>query len=233
MTMRALILIAGLFPLTGCVTAAVGAAGAVGVAAFQDKTLGESLDDANASNELKARLMTASAARYNEVDVEVAHRTALLSGRVPTQEDRLQAERIAWSVGLINDVANEIQVRDQGGIIQNVNDEWITARVRSRLFADDEIKSVNVNIETYDGIVYLMGRARTPEELRLTAEHASKVRGVKEVVSFIQLRDTVSTTTARQQTVPPPSTPGQAYNPYAPGGYSTGTEQDLVGGPGR
>tara|TARA_Y100000052_G_scaffold22006_1_gene22479 strand:+ start:75386 stop:76066 length:681 start_codon:yes stop_codon:yes gene_type:complete len=222
--MSALLLVGSLIPLSGCVTAAVGAAGAVGVAAIQDKSFGESLDDAAASNELKARLMTASPSAFNEVDVEVAGRMALLSGRVPTMADRHEAERIAWGVGLLQDVKNEIQVREKGGVVQNLNDEWITGRVRSRLFGDSEVKSVNVNIETYDGTVYLMGLARSQRELQKIAEHASKVRGVKEVVTYIQLPE--SRTRARQTAASqPPYQPqpqqqapqtGGGYNPYAP-----------------
>jgi len=206
MSVRALILIAGFLPLTGCVATAIGAAGAVGVATLQEKTLGESLDDANASNQLKTRLLAAGPRRFTEVDVEVAGKVALLTGRVSTQEDRMQAERIAWEVGLIDDVANEIQVRQEGGVRQNVNDEWITARVRSRLLTDGAVKGINVNIETYDGTVYLMGIARSEDELRKIAEHASVVRGVKEVVSYIVVRDDSAPLTQ------------QASNPYAPGG---------------
>ena len=199
MSVRALLLIASLLPLSACAAGVVGAAGAVGVAAVQDRTIGQSLDAANASNELKTRLLAAGPRRFTEVDVEVAGRVALLTGRVPTTEDRLEAERIAWTVGLVEDVANEIQVREAGGVRQNLNDEWITARVRTRLFTDQEIKSVNVNIETYDGTVYLMGIARSAEELRRIAEHASVVRGVNEVVSYIQIREPDAVSPNRDQ----------------------------------
>ncbi|MAP95102.1 MAG: phospholipid-binding protein [Ponticaulis sp.] len=214
MIMRRLsvLLFAAILPLSGCVTA---------VASLQDKTLGESLDDAAASNEIKARLMAASPARFNEVDVEVANRVVLLSGRVPGAEDRREAEQIAWEVALVNTVANEIQVREKGGVRQNLNDEWITTRVRTRLLANDDVKSVNINIETYDGTVYLMGLARSQAELRVIAENAADVRGVREVVSYIQVRNSPyePAQTASQQ-------PGKAYNPYA-----TSQSDELLGGP--
>ena len=193
MLFRSIVLVAGLLSLSGCVTAAIGAAGAVGVTALQDKSFGEALDDAAASNELKAKLLAASPERFAEVDVEVSGRIALLSGRVSRQEDKVEAERLAWTVRVINDVGNEIQVRQPGGFKQNVNDEWITARVRSRLLRDGKVKSMNINIETYDGTVYLMGIARTADELRRAAELTSRVGGVKEVVSYIQLREPAGT----------------------------------------
>ncbi|OUX98411.1 BON domain-containing protein [Ponticaulis sp.] len=220
MSVRALLLIGAIVPLTSCVAGVVGAAGAVGVAAVQDRSIGESLDDANMSNEIKARLLANGPVRYNEVDVEVSGRIVLLSGRVATMEDRLEAERIAWESVLVDDVANEIQIRDAGGVRQNLNDEWITARVRSRLLTDQSVKSVNVNIETYDGTVYLMGIARSSEELQRIAEHASVVRGVNEVVSFVQIRDVDARATAEQR-----------RNEAANGGNAYAPNNELVGGP--
>lgn len=185
---RSILLLAGLCSLGGCVTAAVGAVGAVSVAAVQDRTIGGALDDASASNQIKAKLMSASAKRYSEVDVEVAGRLVLLTGRVATQADKDYVSQVAWSVNLVDDVANELQVRDSGGVSQNANDEWITARVRTKLLTDGAVKSVNINIETYDGVVYLMGLVRSPAELERAANLAARVNGVKEVVSFMEVK---------------------------------------------
>ncbi len=48
---------------------------------------------------------------------------------------------------------------------------------------------MNYNIETYDGVVYLMGIARTQAELKEAAERASRVGGVQRVVSYVRVRD--------------------------------------------
>ena len=181
------IALTGALTTSGCIAAAVGTAGAVGVAAVQERTLGEAVDDATASNEIKAKLMNEGG--YGEVDVEVANGLALLSGRVSSPEMRVEAENIAWSSTRIKDVANEIQIEEPGGFMANASDEFITARVRSSLLAAREVASVNFNIETYDGVVYLMGIARTQEELEIAAERASVIRGVKKVVSYVRVRD--------------------------------------------
>jgi len=176
------------FALGGCVAAAVGTAGAVGVAAVQDRTVGEAVDDASASNEIKAKLLAEGG--YGEVDVEVSNGLALLSGRVASPEMRVKAEDIAWSSTRVTDVANEIQIEAPGGFFANASDELITARVRSSLIAARDIKSVNFNIETYNGVVYLMGLARSDAELEAAAEKASLVGGVNRVVSYVRVRET-------------------------------------------
>ncbi|MBI1340651.1 BON domain-containing protein [bacterium] len=187
-------------------------------AVVQEKTLGESFDEASASNQIKSRLIAAGASRFAEVDVEVAQRFVLLSGRVPTPEDRMEAERIAWTVTTIDEVANELIVgpRDIG---REFNDEWITARVRSRLVGDAEIKGVNYNIETFAGVVYLLGLAQSEDELRRAAEHASMVKGVQRVVSYVKMRDR----SPSPATVAPPD-----LQPVQRGTYSDPYEEPVV-----
>ena len=159
-----------------------------GCAVVQEKTIGEAFDENSASSQIKTKLLSAGAKKFAEVDVEVTGRLALLSGRVNTPEDRIEAERIAWEVKILDEVANELEIKDTSGVASNISDELITGQVRARMFANKQIKSVNFNIETHNGTVFLLGLARNDAELRAAAEAASRVRGVKKVVSYVKLR---------------------------------------------
>lgn len=211
-----------LMPLGGCVVAALGTAGAVGITAAQDKTMGQALDDANVSNQIKAKLLSENTEKFSEVDVEVANGLVLLSGRVNFPEDRVKAEGIAWSAALTKDVANEIKIEPPGGFIANVSDELITGRVRARLIGSKTVKSVNFNIETYDGIVYLMGTARTAKELKKAAEEASVVSGVKQVVSYVRLLEP-------EVRHPEPELQGQPTSYQNVPDTSYGSDAELIG----
>ena len=167
---------------SGCITATAGAAAGVGLFALQERTIGEGIDDAAASQEVKARLMAADRAGFMEVDVEVAGGSLLLSGVAPTQEHRQTAEMIARNVRSVDTVYNEIFVGPRSGFVRSAQDELITAQIRTRLAASSSVRAINVNIETFHGNVYLMGTARTEEELRRAAEIASVVGGVRRVV---------------------------------------------------
>ena len=211
--------------LSGCAAAVLGTAGAVGLTSVQEKTMGEALDDATASNEIKAKLLNESGAKYGEVDVEVANGLVLLSGRVNAPEDRTFAEGIAWSSSRTLDVANEIRIEAPGGFMANVSDEIITGRVRARLIGSSTVKSVNFNIETYGGIVYLMGIARSTEELRAAAEEASVVGGVTQVVSYVRVREDAGRAPAPITTETPPPT----YQPAPDASYTTEPMPELHG----
>lgn len=172
----------------GCVAAGAVGAATVGMAAMQDRTMGRSIDDATGSSEVKTRLLALDRAAYMRVDVEVAEGQLLLSGMVPTSEHKAMAERIAWSVRSVDSVSNQIEVGRNPGMLRSGLDNFITAQVRTKLLSDSRIKGVNYNIETQKGVVYLMGLARSDEELQRAAESASMVRGVERVVSYVVVR---------------------------------------------
>lgn len=156
---------------------------------LSDRTFGESLDDSSAATEIKTRLLGAGLnGRFMEVDVAVVDRFVLLSGRVASQEDLKEAERVAWTVGSVDEVANELTV-GYWDLARDMNDAWITEQIRLRLIADNDIKGTNFNIQAHSGTVYLLGLARTEDELRRAAEHASVVSGVKKVVSYVKMRE--------------------------------------------
>jgi osmotically-inducible protein OsmY len=200
--------------VSGCMTAALGTAASVGVYAMQDRTIGEGIDDAAASNQVKMRLMAADSAAFAEVDVEVANGNLLLSGAAPTAEHRQAAETIARSVGTIHNVYNEVFVGPRSGFVRSAQDELITAQIRTRLTASPSVRAININIETFHGNVYLMGTARSEHELQRSAEIASIVPGVQRVVSFMQVR-----------------TPPQPYYAQAPAGPELRGEPPVENGP--
>lgn len=155
---------------------------------LSDRTFFQAADDASSATEIKTRLFAAGGfSRFGEVDVAVVDRFVLLSGRVPSEADLKEAERIAWQVGSIDEVANELQI-EKWDLGRDINDAWITEQIRLRLVADNDIKGSNFNIQVHSGVVYLLGLARTEDELRRAAEHASLVSGVARVISYVKMR---------------------------------------------
>lgn len=223
---------------SGCVTAAVGAAAGVGLFAVQDRTIGEGIDDATASQEVKTRMIAADRAGFAEVDVEVANGSLLLSGVAPTEEHRHAAEMLARNVRSVHTVYNEIVVGPPSSVARTAQDELITAQIRARFTASSNVRSINVNIETFQGNVYLMGLARSERELQRAAEIASTTSGVRRVVSFMQVRQPNNPTLAMSLPAPtyrapaaepPPAPPAISYG--APLGSENVAAGAEFGGP--
>lgn len=182
----AALVVLSVLPLSGCVVAAVSAVGAGAVATVQERSVGTAIDDAGAGAEIKAKLI--SRGGYGEVNVKVSDHTALLTGRVQSPEMRVTAEQVAWSSSRVHNVANEIQIESPGGFRANASDAWITTKARTSLTTSRKVRGVNYSIETYNGVVYLMGIARTEAELQEAARRVSLVKGVNQVVSYVKVK---------------------------------------------
>lgn len=152
-----------------------------------ERSIGRELDDANASLGIKASMLRTEGYALEGVDVEVTEGVALLTGTVPREDDRLMAECLAWSSVAVRAVANELTVGPADGLRDRTRDAWISQRVRGLLLTDRSVRSVNFNVETHDGRVYLLGVARTRGELERASSHASLVEGVTEVISYVRV----------------------------------------------
>lgn len=163
-------------------------AGLSACAAIQpERSIGRELDDTNASLSIKSAMLRVEGFALDGIDVEVTEGIALLTGRVPRDDDRLMAECLAWSSVAVRSVANEIEVGSTNGFRDRANDAWITQRVRGRLLSDRNVRSVNFNVETYAGKVYLLGVARSRGELERVSAQAALVGGVVEVISYVRI----------------------------------------------
>ncbi len=195
-----------------------------------ERSIGREVDDANASLSIKSAMLRSEGFALDGVDVEVTEGIALLTGAVPREDDRLMAECLTWSSVAVRAVANEITVGEANALRDRTLDALITQRVRARLLSDRSIRSVNFNVETYSGRVYLLGLARTRAELDRATSHASLTDGVDEVVSFVQVAGVPSNLPARGERraaacagVPNPTLDPDAVMPNS--------EPELLGGP--
>ena len=161
------------------------------------RSVGRQVDDFNASVSLKSAMLRAEGYALNGVDVEITEGVALLTGRAPRAEDRVYAECLAWSVQSVRSVSNEIELGGRRGVANAARDGWITQQVRSRLASDSAIRSLNFNIETHSGVVYLLGFARSTAESERAAAHAALVEGVERVVVLTRAPDVAPELPAR------------------------------------
>ena len=158
-----------------------------GVTKGDERNFARSVNDVSAERVIKARMRRAEGFKLKGVNVDVREGIVLLAGNVPRQEDRIEAERIAWSAPRVDQVGNEILMKDKQGAIRNAKDGLLTTSVKTRLTADKYVKSRNINVESHDGVVYLLGVARNQAELERAAQIASETRGTREVVSYVKV----------------------------------------------
>jgi osmotically-inducible protein OsmY len=151
------------------------------------RSVGRQLDDFNASLGVKSAMLRSQGYALDQVDVEITEGVMLLSGSTPRDVDRIYAECLAWSAPGVRSVLNEIEVGAWRGTRELAQDSVITQQVRARLVQDPDVRSVNFNIETRQGAVYLLGYARDRAEADHAAQHAARVAGVERVVDLVRV----------------------------------------------
>lgn len=184
-----LLLLVGALSLSACAGVVVGGAATVGVAAVQERSVGDAVDDASIEFRVKDKFLEQSDKLFTRVSVDSVEGRVLLSGTVESPDDRVDVARMTWQVEGVKEVFNEVEVRDRGGLIDYFKDVRIANELRLKMLTDKEISALNYSVETVNGVIYLMGIAQNQPELERVTGHASNIKGVERVVSFVVLKD--------------------------------------------
>ena len=186
--MNPLFTLLSLLALTACAAPGIVAGAATaGLAVAQERSIGAVIDDTAIELQIQHYLLQASDGLFIRVGVEVHEGRVLLTGIVPTPDDRVEAVRQAWQVNRVLEVINEVQVTNRAGITDYLRDVKITSQLRFQMLRDRDISDVNYTVETVNGIVYLMGIARSRPELDKVTTHARNIAGVQKVISHVRL----------------------------------------------
>ncbi|MFV9875141.1 MAG: BON domain-containing protein [Rickettsiales endosymbiont of Dermacentor nuttalli] len=186
-------LLAVAYLLNSCAPAVIGATAATGLVLSQEKTVGKTVDDATIWTRIKSNFLHKNFDHmFIGVDVKVDEGRVLLTGYVPDVKTRMEAVKIVWSQEGVKEVMDEIQIsskNDKLTLKEYSLDTWITTQLKTKLLVEKNIRSVNYNIETIEGIIYLLGIAQNKEELDKVTYLASTIPNVKKVMSFVRLKD--------------------------------------------
>lgn len=177
-----------LLAVSGCGAGAVAGGGAsVGVAVAQERTIGGAIDDAVIATQIVSQLYQYDIELLRQVSAEVVEGRVLLTGSVAKPENRVDAVRLTWQIEGVSEVLNEIQVTDRGGLIDFTLDTWISTQLRTKLLLDKDIKALNYNVETVNGVIYMIGIAQNGVELERVTSHARTIKNVQQVISHVRV----------------------------------------------
>jgi osmotically-inducible protein OsmY len=145
------------------------------------------------------------------IDVDTSSSGAVtLSGTVDSDSDRTEAVRIARATEGVTGVNNNLRVEPQGvattGAIKDtaavkndareiqadarsaartaavaVDDSWITMKIQSKFFVDDDVRARAIDVDTKDGMVTLKGSVESEGERHQALSIARSTDGVRMV----------------------------------------------------
>ena len=178
--------------LGGCAGALIvgglAAAGGGGYAAAQERGVSGAVGDFGLQTGVERAFVDAGPELQEGITTTVYQGRVLLTGRVATPDIKARAVQVAGRVAGIKALYDEVEVAPPGSTWDATKDAWITARLRSEMMLDPDVRSGNYTIDTSNATVYLIGSARTPAELERATGIARYIPGVKRVVSYVELR---------------------------------------------
>jgi hypothetical protein len=91
---------------------------------------------------------------------------------------------------------------------ENVDDSKITAEVKAKLVADRAKNLLAVNVDTNQGVVYLIGNVETADQKAEAERIARSVSGVQRVVNNLQVRTASTSGSTSTTAAASPATAG-------------------------
>lgn len=233
----ALFALASVMPLGGCIPAVIGGAAGAGYAASDERGISGQVNDTAIKAQIAQKWREYNSDMARQLTLEVYQGRVLIVGPVSNPEYGDEAVKRAWQVNGVKEVNADVPVASHLSFAREAHDSLITSELRTKLVFDSQIRSINYNIDTVNGTVYLVGSARSQDELDRVTEYARNVSGVRRVVSYVRLRSGAAESEAEAGAAPrgarsaPPSDSGPVASPTAPQPPFGAPQGGTTGGP--
>lgn len=147
---------------------------------------GAMLDDQAIETTVKRQIWNSDSAFDSSHLIAVSYNgVLLLTGQVGSADLKRRAEEIAAGHKKVRKVHNELQIGTPLSMLARANDSWLTAKVKTRILAAENVDAGKVKVVTDNGTVYLMGLLpRDQADAAVAAARA--VYGVQRIVKVFE-----------------------------------------------
>jgi osmotically-inducible protein OsmY len=120
------------------------------------------------------------------VNVTSYNRQVLLTGEVPSAQDKQLVEKIVAGVDNVRNIVNELEVLGNSTLTQRSSDSLVTGRAKAALLDSQDLFANAFKITTERGTTYMMGRV-TQREAKRATDIISGTSGVQRVVRVLEI----------------------------------------------
>ncbi|GGO82561.1 phospholipid-binding protein [Marinobacterium nitratireducens] len=151
-----------------------------------ERTLGNYLEDEVIETKTLVNLSKGSQALSQaHVSVTSYNGLVLLTGQVPSDATRAEAEKIASQIREVRKVHNELQIAGPTSAIVRTNDAYLTSRVKLKLYAEKNLEGGRIKVVTENGTVFLMGLV-SKNEADVAVKITRQITGVQKIVKVFE-----------------------------------------------
>ena len=145
-------------------------------------TVGTEIDDSVVTARVKSALLADHDSKSFEIKVETHKGEVQLSGFVATQARIDNAIALTRNIEGVKSVENSMTLKDGKATVGNtVDDGIVTAKVKTALLADVDVKSFDIAIVTRKGEVQLSGFVDNQAQINRAIDIARGIDGVQSV----------------------------------------------------
>jgi osmotically-inducible protein OsmY len=154
--------------------------------------------DAGITTNVKAKFLADEVVKSSQIDVATKSGIVTLTGNVDSEEAKKKALELAKATTGVKDVVDMISAREVSGngdapepartVGETVTDSGITISVKSRLLDDPQVKGLQIDVDTRDGVVFLTGSVGSDSEKQKAIQLAKETKGVRDVQSNLTLQ---------------------------------------------
>ncbi len=171
--------------LSACFPVVLGGAMMGGLVAVDRRTAGTQLEDEGIEVRASSRVRDNLGDR-GHINITSYNRQVLLTGEVPSAQDKQLVEQVVSQVANVRVIVNELAVLGNTTLTQRTSDTLTTGRVKAGLVDEKELYASAFKVVTERGTTYLMGRV-TQREAELATEVVRGTNGVQKVVRVLEI----------------------------------------------
>lgn len=172
-----------------------------------DRTAAQFFEDAWITTKTKSALLVDDSVKGMQINVDTYQNVVTLQGKVESQAQAAQAQKLAAGIEGVKSVENKLMVAaagetrgdartdtrtDSGGVAgrtgEIASDAALTAKVKSAFLIDSEVKGLQINVDTQGGVVTLKGTVDSQAQAAKARQIAQNIEGVKSVNSQLAVK---------------------------------------------
>ena len=152
-------------------------------------TVGTVIDDSVVTARVKSALLADPEIKSFEIKVETRKGQVQLSGFVDTQARIDKAIELTRKVEGVTGVENGMTLKEGKATVGNtVDDGIVTAKVKSALLADPDVKSFDIAVVTRKGVVQLSGFVDNQAQINRAIDIARGVEGAQSINNEMSIK---------------------------------------------
>jgi hyperosmotically inducible protein len=145
------------------------------------------MDDSTITTRINHEMVKDDDVKARQIDVDTIGGHVTLTGVVATRKESTRAIQIAKRVPGVKSVTNNLQIgeRSYGNIW---DDNLIGNKIKAKLIAEPEVRSLNIDVDVYLGVVTLTGVVSSKYQKDRAIQLSRSTDGTVKVIDNLKVR---------------------------------------------